>query len=162
MNLAYGRVLRVQYRDAQPKLAADTSVFEVTYVTPSGDTNTHELPNGEWLIGNHTLQFMAVQGIKPSDIDGTEMDVRGWHWVVPQVFDGDEYKLHQLALAGGEKALRKAEWFNASDNEESNSDDSDATDDNLDNGPSGGAEKTADKDESGVVASGDVGVELVE
>jgi len=162
MNLAYGRVLRVQYRDAQPKLAADTSVFEVTYVTPSGDTNTHELPNGEWLIGNHTLQFMAVQGVKPSDIDGTEMDVRDWHWVVPLTFDGDGYKLHQLASAGGEKALREAEWFNASDDEKSNSDDSDATDGGSDNDPSGGADKTADEGESSVVASGDVGVEIIE
>jgi hypothetical protein len=159
-----GRVTRLSYRDRQPNMADDTSVLVVEFRAPDAKVYEHELPNPQWMVHNTTLQFMALNRFKPSDIDGTSTDVEPWRWTVPIVHEDGKYQLAQAALSGGESALRQAEWFGASDDEKSNSGDSDASGGGSDNGGSPNGEKTADEaDEQlrGRVAEGDVGVEII-
>lgn len=131
VNQPMGRVVKLEYRDKAPKMAADTSAFVVHIRGPDGEMHEHPLQNPEWMIHNVTLQFMAVNGFKPTDIDGTSMNVEDWQWLVPVSPDGDGgYLLAQHVLEGGVKALQDAEWFASSDD----SDDADSDD----SGPNGG------------------------
>lgn len=117
MEQPMGRVLRLEYRDIRPKVAADTSIFVVHTRTPEDEVIEITLPNSEgWLVHNATLQFMAVYGIKPSDIDGTSMDVEDWQWLLPLGVNPDgSFGLAAHVLDNGAEKLREAEWFNADD-----------------------------------------------
>jgi len=148
MNIPHGRVTRLSYRDTQPKLTVEASVLDVTFVAPDGETYTHSLDNREWLVSNPALQLMALNGFKPSDIEGTSMDTGGWSWLLPLTYADDEYKLSQAALQGGVAALRKAEWFDADDGEKLDSGPSAASGGKLDKDPSGGADKTGEESNS--------------
>jgi hypothetical protein len=138
-----GRVVKLEYRDMQPKMATDTSAFVVHMRGPDGEMHEHPLENPEWMVHNTALQFMAVNGFKPSDIDGTSMKVAGsqsesamndssqgesrevedWQFLVPLVADGHGgYLLAEAALSGGESALKDAEWFGAADDSDDDSD----------------------------------------
>ena len=67
------------------------------------------------------LQFMALNDIRPSDFDGTTLDVSDQHWLVQLAVFSYQFRLHQNALNGGTAALEEAEWFGPHDGEESNS-----------------------------------------
>ena len=158
----HARVLRLAYRDAQPKLAAETGVFEVTFRAPDGDVYTHGLDNRRWLVDNPALQFMALYDFRPSFFDGTSMDVEDHSWLLPVVYDDGEYKLSQTVLSGGESALRNAEWFNADDGEKLDSGPADASNSGGDSDPSGGADKTGEEDNvtAELTPEEDTGVEV--
>ena len=130
MHQPIGRVVKLEYRDLQPKMKRDTSALIVHIRGPDGDMYEHPLENGAYLIDNHALQYMALNDIKPSDINGTSMNVEDWKWYTPVAPTGDGFGLAQTALKGGQAALRDAEWFGA--------DDSSERADDGDSGPNGG------------------------
>lgn len=154
MNVPLGRVTRLRYKDAQPKLTTDASVMVVEFRAPNGKIYEHELDNRHWLVDNPALQLMALNNFKPSDINGTCMDVEDWRWTLPLTYvddsslfestDGGEYKLSQMALKGGEAALRQAKWFDADDGEKLDSDASAASEGGGGSDPSGDADSTDD------------------
>jgi len=116
LNVPLGHVKTLEYRDIQPKMAADTSAFVVHFQAPDGEMYEHPLSNPQWMVGNPALQLMALNGFKPSDIDGTKMDVTDWQWMLPLAPDGDGgYGLVENVLEGGAEALRSAAWFDADD-----------------------------------------------
>jgi hypothetical protein len=106
-----GRVVKLEYRDMQPMTTMDTSVLVVHIRGPDGEMYEHPLENSEWSLHNDTLQFVALNDFKPSDIDGTAMDVEQWEWYTPVAPTGDGFALAETVLDGGEEALREAEWF---------------------------------------------------
>lgn len=119
-----GRVVKLEYRDMQPKMATDTSALVVHIRGPDGEMYEHPLENTEWMVHNPTLQFMAVNGFKPSDIDGTSMNVEDWQFLVPVTSDlKGGYLLAEAALSNGVSALNDAEWFGAADDSDDDSDD---------------------------------------
>jgi len=171
MNQPMARVVKLEYRDMNPKVKMDTSAFVVHLRGPDGEMHEHPLENPEYLIHNPTLQFMALNGFQPSTIEGTSMNVEEWQWLIPVAPDGDGgYLLASNVLDGGVKALEDAEWFDASDD----SDDADGDDSGPHGGggpdPStgnrGGVEEPseAEEDDSGVTAEltpdEDTGVEV--
>lgn len=116
MNGPMGYVTKLEYRDLQPKMAADTSAFVVHFNAPDGEAYEHPLSNPQWMVGNPTLQFMALNGFQPTDLDDTVVDVSGWQWMLPLAPDGDGgYGMAENVLEGGVEALRQAEWFDADD-----------------------------------------------
>lgn len=152
MNQPLGRVIELQYRDEKPKLAIDSSALVVRFRAPDAEVYEHPLENGEWLIGNAALQFMAINNIKPSDIEGTKMNVESWVLDIPVAPDGDGgYLIAQNAMSDAESALREAEWFGAYPSEKPNSGHPDAPDDDSDGG--GGSPARVDDD---------TGVEIVD
>lgn len=130
MNQPLGRVLRLRYRDVQPKVAADTSVLEVDIRTHEDEIISQPLDNPQWMVHNQALQFMAVYDIKPTDIDGTSMDVEDWQWLVPLGTDGDGgWGLAAHIFEDAASTLRSKDWFDAGD---------DTKDDDNGPGPHGG------------------------
>jgi len=121
LNLPMGHVVKLRYRDSSPQMVADTSVFDVFFHAPDGKYYHHVLPNNSWNVDNPTLQFMALNDIRPSDFDGASLDVSDQHWLVQLAVSGYSFRLHQNALSGGTAALEEAEWFAPHDGEESNS-----------------------------------------
>lgn len=177
MNQPMARVVKLEYRDQNPKVAMDTSVFVVHLRGPDGEIHEHPLENPEWMIHNPTLQFMAVNGFKPSDIEGTAMnvapsrsagatdsdgeaseEVKDWQWLIPVAPDGDGgYLLAAHVLEGGIEALEDAEWFSASDNSDGSDDDHSGPHGGGGPDPStgnrGGVEEPSDEEEdTGVTA----------
>ena len=116
-----GRVVKLNYRDAQPKLTQDTSTFDVHFHAPDGEYYRHTLPNTGWSVENPTLQFLALNNMKPSDIDGTAMNVEDRHWLAQLAVTEEGFLLHGMELSGGRGALENAEWFSPHDDEESDS-----------------------------------------
>jgi len=121
LRVPTGRVVKLRYRDAQPRTVADTSVLDVHFYGPDGQYYCHELPNTAWSVENPTLQFMALNDIRPSDFGGTTLNVTDQHWLVQLAVLGYSFRLHQNELSGGTEALEEAEWFAPHDGEESNS-----------------------------------------
>ena len=149
MNQPMARVVKLEYRDMNPKVKMDASAFIVHLRAPDGEMYEHPLENPEWMVHNPTLQFMALYNFKPSDIEGTSspsqegdsasepsgsdtsMNVEDANWLLPVAPDGDGgYLLAAHVLEGGIEALEDAEWFSASD-------DSDGSDGDH-SGPHGG------------------------
>jgi hypothetical protein len=154
MNVPLGRVTRLWYKDTQPKLTTDASVLVVEFRAPNAEIYEHELDNRHWLVDNPALQLMALHDFKPSDIEGTSMDVEDWRWTLPLTYvdnsgpfestEGGQYKLSQMALKGGEAALREATWFDADDGEKLDSGASAASEGGGDSDGGGGAETAED------------------
>ena len=116
MNQPMARVVKLEYRDMNPKVKMDASAFIVHLRAPDGEMYEHPLENPEWMVHNPTLQFMALYNFKPSDIEGTSMNVEDANWLLPVAPDGDGgYLLAAHVLEGGIEALEDAEWFSASD-----------------------------------------------
>jgi len=122
-------VVRLRYRDMQPKYKVDANALIVEFRALDGEIYQHELPNDKWLVQCPALQFMAVNGFKPSDIKGTSMNVEDWNLIIPVVSEGGEYGLAASIFANGESALRRADWFSADDS---------TKDDDGSGGPSAG------------------------
>lgn len=189
MQQPMARVVKLEYRDINPKVKIDTSAFIVYLRGPDGEIHEHPLENPEWMIHNPTLQFMALYNFKPSDIEGTAMNVAGSssdpaidsddesseevedaNWLLPVAPDGDDgYLLAENVLEGGIEALEDAEWFSASD--DSDGADGDDSDPHGGGGPDpstgnrGGVEEPSEAEEdTGVTAEltpdEDTGVEV--
>jgi hypothetical protein len=147
-----GRVVKLSYRDAQPKLAQDTSVFDVHFHAPDGEYYCQTLLNTGWNVGNPTLQFMVINNMKPSDIDGVATGVEDRHWIAQLAVVGGEFQLHEMELNGGREALENAEWFSPHDDEESNSGQSQPIGDGSDDDGGGqvGVKLADEESDSGV------------
>lgn len=109
-----GRVTRLTYRSVGPMLQA--SVLRVEFRAPDAQYYEQDLPNNRWDTGCPALQFLANWGYRPSEIDGTSMDVRDDKLHVPLApMDPADptagWGLAEAALDGGETALEEAEWF---------------------------------------------------
>lgn len=111
MNQPMGRVVSVQYYDAGQQLQGD--VFRVHIRIHTGELSHQDLPNGNWAVTNPTLQFMALHGLRPSNIDGTYTNVEESRIVVPIAphEHQDGWGIARDALRGGREALEDAEWF---------------------------------------------------
>ena len=162
MNVPLGRVIRLRYKDTQPKLTTDASVLVVEFRAPDGHVYQHELDNRHWLVKNPALQLMALNNFKPSDINGTSMDVEGWRWTLPLTYTDNSspfevgetdgvYRLSQMALKGGEAALRQATWFDADDGEKLDSGQSAASQGGGSSDPSGNADSAEDNADDSAV-----------
>jgi len=162
LNVPMGRVVKLRYRDSSPQMAADTSVFHVFFHAPDGEYYHHVLPNNSWSVENPTLQFMALNDIRPSDFDGTSLDVSDQHWLVQLAVSGYEFRLHQNALSGGTAALEEAEWFAPHDGEESNSGQSEPIGGGSDDGGGGEFKNSRSGSESNSEQGGQVGVTLAD
>lgn len=171
MNQPMARVVKLEYRDQNPKMAADTSAFVVHLRAPDAEIYEHPLQNPQWMAGNPALQLMALNNFQPTDIEGTSMNVEDWQWLLPVAPDGDGgYLLAENVLEGGVEALRDAEWFSASD--DSDGSDGDHSGPNSGPGPDpgtgnrGGVDHDAEEEEAedGVSAEltpeADTGVEV--
>lgn len=117
------RVVKIEYRDQNPKVVTDTSAFVLHFRAPDGELYEHPLANTDWTLDNPTLQFMAKHNFKPSDINGTSMGVKDWQWLIPVVPDQhSDWLLAQNAMNGARAALQDAEWFAPYDGEEATDD----------------------------------------
>lgn len=116
MHQPMGRVVALQYKDVQPKMAADTSVLFVHIRTHEDQMVEFPLDNPQYMVHNQSLQFMAVYDIKPSDIDGTYMNVEDWMWTVPlgKTPDGG-WGLAAHIFEGAASTLQSKDWFDAAD-----------------------------------------------
>lgn len=121
LNVPMGRVVKLRYRDSSPRMVADTSVLDVFFHAPDGEYYYQTLPNNGWSVENPTLQFMALNDIRPSDFSGTTLDISDQHWLVQLAVSDYNFRLHQNVLNGGTAALEEAEWFAPHNDEESNS-----------------------------------------
>lgn len=124
MNTATGRVLTIRFTDVQSEQKAavldpidgpqggDIDVLEVRFRAPDGDIYTHNIPNGEYNIMNPAMQFIAYLGLRPTEIEGTYLDVSGEEFRVPLAATNDgEYVLNQQCLNTGQQRLVEASWF---------------------------------------------------
>ena len=162
LNVPMGRVVKLRYRDASPYTVADTSVLDVFFYGPDGEYYHHVLPNNSWSVENPTLQFMALNDIRPSDFDGTEMSVEDQHWLVQLAVSGYQFRLHQNALSGGTEALEEAEWFAPHDGEESNSGQSEPIGGGSNDDGGGEFKNSRSGSESNSEQGGQVGVTLAD
>jgi hypothetical protein len=117
----YGRVILSRYYGLN-----EYQVLRVYFDGPNG-TEYHDIPNKTWTIDNHALQFMALWGFKPSDFDGTEIDLSDEPLALRLTQAPDhvdcEWSLTKGAFVGGETALRNADWFNGDDSSSDDDDD---------------------------------------
>lgn len=115
MNGHYGRLVTILYRSVGPMLNA--SVLRIEFRAPDGELYTQDVGNVQWDVRNPALQFLATQGYRPSDLDGTRYDAeddKNHFLIVPD--SEHEWLLSMDAVREG--PLRDAEWFDATDDEE--------------------------------------------
>lgn len=130
MDQPLGRVVALQYRSVGQMLTG--SVLRVHIRTHMDTYEYTDLPNTHWRLENPALQFLALQGYRPSDLDGTMHDAKPEQILLPIAPDPpDSWGLGANALEGGKEALEEAEWFDGG----SMSDGA-----NPDSAPPGGAE----------------------
>jgi len=143
-------VLRVffEVRQAKPDSLSRSTNGEV-----NGNVHHSDLLNTNWSVGNPTLQFMALYGLRPRDMDVGE-------YIIPVVHTGDnEYELAASAMSGGEAALEQAEWFNPDIELDDDSDDSHGPHGGGSPDPSTGNRGAVDM-ETGVELNSDVSVDV--
>jgi uncharacterized membrane protein YgcG len=104
-----GRVVALQYVS---KGIAD--VLRVHLRTHVDTMDYHDLPNGDYVVQCPALQFMALHGFQPSDLD-TFTNVEDVQLLIPIAPIADGWGLARAAMEGGEDALRDAEWFGGPD-----------------------------------------------
>lgn len=125
-----GRLEGIQYREATfytgDGRAGTVEVLRIHFRAPDGDYYEHDLPNGQWALGNVALQFMALWGYQPTTLDGTFHDAHDDQILVPiaPMPDGS-YGLGQKAMEGAQEALENAEWFDPEAGEDGDSGPSD-------------------------------------
>lgn len=119
MNQPMGRLEGIQYREATfytgDGRVGSIDVLRIHFRAPDGDYYEFDLQNGNWSLGNAALQFMALWGYQPSELDGTYHDAHDDQILVPiapldQSTDPD-WGLAETAMSGGREALEEAEWF---------------------------------------------------
>jgi hypothetical protein len=118
MNLPQGSVQKLQYRSVGPRLASD--VLRIHIRSHMDTYEAVDLPNNGWNVHNPALQFIALQGWRPSDFSERGV-LEPDFTMVPLAPVEDGWGLSQIALKGGEQALREAKWFGGaspSDDEE--------------------------------------------
>lgn len=124
MNQPMGRVVALDMRNVarQPGAHPTVPVLRVHIRTHTGKMVHHDLPNGNYTVQNAALQFMALHGYRPSEIEGrteTYVNVEDDKLVIPIApMPPDSWGLAQDAMSGAEKALREAEWFDGADIED--------------------------------------------
>lgn len=136
-----GRVVALQFANIA-KQAGGYPTMPVlrVHVRPPNPNGlfSHNIPNQNWSVGNAALQFMALHGFKPSDLDGTFENVEVEQIIVDisPSEDGASWRLAQSAFTGGERALREAEWFSGASvsDEQENSSQGGGNDDDDDDG----------------------------
>jgi len=114
-----GRIVALDMRNVAREPGGDPTVpvLRVHMQTHSNEVDHHDLINDDYSVQNSALQFMALYGYQPSDINGrseTYINVEEGNIIVPIVPKEGEasWGLSRSALRGGERALREAEWFN--------------------------------------------------
>lgn len=122
MDQPLGRVVALQFRNiaTQPGAHPTMPVLRVYIRTPMRTVEHHDLPSGNYVVQNAALQFLALHDYKPSDIEGTHMNIEDDTLVLPiaPMPREDSWGLAQDAMSGGEQALREAEWFDGVDIED--------------------------------------------
>jgi hypothetical protein len=119
VNQPMGRLEALEYREAAfyagNGQVGSIDVLRVHFRAPDGDYYHHDLPNGQWALGNDALQFMAKWGYQPTALDGTYHDTHDDQVLVPIAVAPEEmeqvWALGQQAMQGGQQALEDAEWF---------------------------------------------------
>lgn len=180
MNQPLGRLVALQFRNiaAQPGAHPTVPILRVHLRVPDGSYHHHDLMNGDWLINNDALQFLALWGHKPSDIggdsspssdegsvsdsvpspsreDSTMRDCLPDKTCVPIApTGGGEWALAQTAMEGGQDALRNADWFNGDDSTKGGDDGGMGGGGSPDPGTGnrGGVENDEPEEETGVTA----------
>lgn len=135
MGVPMGRLLGLQFREAafytDDGRVGSIDVMRIHVRASDGRTYSHDLQNGGWQRSNEALQFLAKWGYRPSDFpeDGAFLGTEADQVLVPITVAADgSYTLAQLAMNGARAALEDAEWFSPSDDEDADSDRSDAPD----------------------------------
>lgn len=137
MNTPLGRLEHIQYREAafytDDGRAGSIDVMRLHFMAPDAEMHTFDLPNGDWVIDNAALQFLAKYDYRPTDLDETMNDCHDDQILLPLVQDQDgNWYLHQNAMSDAQRALKEAEWFGTDDDE-----DGDSGPDNGPNAPPG-------------------------
>lgn len=122
--MMYGKLIEARYRSIGAQLT--TSVVRVYFDGPNG-VEYHDIPNDRWLIGNPSLQFMAVHGLRPSDFGPHgRCDLSDKALVVPvdTALDAVEsdWGIHPDVWATGEAMLKRAAWFDGDDSSDDGGD----------------------------------------
>lgn len=137
-NILRGRLTALQFRQKTVHMDEDTpmgmDVMRVHFVAPDSESYYHDLPNGDYVLSNKALQFMAKWGYQPSMLgNGTHYDAYGDQKLIPIVYVGDtpeadcQYALAATALKRGESLLRSATWFAPHDESEQHTEQSTAS-----------------------------------
>lgn len=100
-------LIRCYYRSVGPQLSIDAFCvdFEV-----GEETYTHTLPNDGWSYQTPALAFLGYVEKKPTDVEGTSMDLSGKTAPVAKT-PGGVYSLQQKDLVRGSQKLKEADWF---------------------------------------------------
>jgi hypothetical protein len=168
MNQPMGRVVALQYRNVarQPGGHPTVPVLRVYLRTHTDEIEHHDLLNGSYTAQNAALQFMALHGFRPSELD-SYTNVEDDQLLVPiaPMPEAESWGLARTALAGGEQALTDAEWFEGLDtdgDDESPSAPAGGGSPDPGTGNRGGVEDPSDPDIDAEVADedSDAGVEV--
>lgn len=112
-----GRVTALQYRNVAPPQGnfPTMPVLRVHIKTFDGATDHHDLLNKSYTVQNKALQFMALYDFRPTEIEGTMVEPDNLAVPVAPTPNNGVWGLAAAAMNGGERALKRAEWFNGVD-----------------------------------------------
>lgn len=171
INQPLGRLTAIQYREAAIPVGdgrvGSIDVVRLYFRAPDGSEHEFDLASNHWHTSNTALQFMALYGYQPTELDGTLHDAYDDQVVFPIAPTPEEggWGLAQVALEGGEEALEDAEWFEPSvgaDGSDRPSAPSGAGGPDPGTGNRGGVEEPSDADVTAELADhdSDAGVEV--
>lgn len=133
MNVQYGRIQKLVYRDPMPKMAQSTSELRAYFRDPDGGISQYPIDNNRgWGVNNFALQFMALYDLRPTLFENGEYEFGDDEPnTVPVLKQDGEWIFTQAAFTGGETLLQNAWWF-APEGEEGSTDEASSA-------PNGGA-----------------------
>lgn len=137
----YGDLVRATYTEipTEPMEGGigGKDVLRVEFEDQNGETQSHDIPNGGFNVGNPTLQFLAFLDVRPSEMNGTSIDLSGY--TAPLVRTGrNEYQLANDVLEIGESKLRDKPWAPIDNNRDDPQNGSQNDDSGGDDGGDGG------------------------
>ena len=111
-----GELLELRYSSmADQSGESFQPVVNVLFRCPDGTREQRYYNNSQYSVENQHLQLMAAIGAKPTEYDGTTLDLRDHNVVVPLVYNdagGDQggWHLSQAVFKRGKEALQSADW----------------------------------------------------
>lgn len=106
------QVLSVQYKSRGRMLQQD--IVDVEFEVED-KIYSHKVPNKGWSVQTPALQSLAAIDIRPSDIQGTKINVEERPIFIPVVWNNDnqQYLITKKVFMLGGNKLAEADWFNA-------------------------------------------------